>query len=106
MGATTTSSDFEEIVLRSGENGGRVVLGDVATVSDGFTDTDLINLYDGIPAVMINVMRVGDEQILDIANIVEQYLTDELQPTLPEGVFAVVGRNEASVIKESARPAG
>ncbi|MFT5321774.1 MAG: multidrug efflux pump subunit AcrB [Pseudohongiellaceae bacterium] len=99
LGRNYNQQDFEEIVLRSGENGGRIVLGDVATVSDGFTDTDLINLYDGIPAVMINVMRVGDEQILDIAKIVEQYLTEELQPTLPLGVFAVVGRNEASVIK-------
>jgi multidrug efflux pump subunit AcrB len=100
LGRNYNKQDFEEIVLRTGENGGRIVLGDVATVSDGFTDTDLVNLYDGIPAVMINVMRVGDEQILEIADIVETYLTDELQPTLPDGIFAVIGRNEASVIKD------
>jgi len=100
LGRNYDKQDFEEIVLKTGENGGRIVLGDVATVSDGFTDTDLVNLYDGIPAVMINVMRVGEEQILDIANIVEDYLVEELQPTLPDGVFAVIGRNEASVIKD------
>lgn len=100
LGRNYDEQDFGEIVLRTGENGARIVLGDVATISDGFTDTDLINLYNGIPAVMINVMRVGDEQILEIANTVERYLIDELQPTLPDGVFAVIGRNEASVIKD------
>ncbi len=100
LGRNYNQRDFEEIVLRTGDNGGRVVLGDVATVMDGFTDNDLINLYDGIPAAMINVMRVGDEQILEIAETVERYLVEELRPTLPEGVFAVVGRNEASVIKD------
>jgi len=100
LGRNYNRSDFEEIVLKTGDNGSRIVLGDVATVSDGFTDTDLVNLYNGIPAVMINVMRVGDEQILDIADTVETYLVDELQPTLPDGVFAVIGRNEASTIKD------
>ena len=100
LGRNYDEQDFGEIVLRTGENGARIVLGDVATISDGFTDTDLINLYNGIPAVMINVMRVGDEQILEIADTVERYLVDELQPTLPDGVFAVIGRNEASVIKD------
>ena len=100
LGRNYDQQDFGEIVLRTGDNGARIVLGDVATISDGFTDTDLINLYNGIPAVMINVMRVGDEQILEIAETVENYLTEELQPTLPEGVFAVIARNEASVIKD------
>jgi len=100
LGRNYDEQDFGEIVLRTGENGARIVLGDVATISDGFTDTDLINLYNGIPAVMINVMRVGDEQILEIADTVERYLVDELQPTLPDGVFAVIGRNEGSVIKD------
>jgi len=100
LGRNYNRSDFEEIVLKTGDNGSRIVLGDFATVSDGFTDTDLVNLYNGIPAVMINVMRVGDEQILDIADTVETYLVDELQPTLPDGVFAVIGRNEASTIKD------
>lgn len=100
LGRNYERGDFEEIVLRTGDNGGRIVLGDVATVSDGFTDTDLINLYDGIPAVMIDVMRVGEEQILEIAETLETYLVEELQPTLPDGVFAVIGRNEASVIKD------
>lgn len=100
LGRNYDEQDFGEIVLRTGENGARIVLGDVATITDGFTDTDLINLYNGIPAVMINVMRVGDEQILEIADTVERYLVDELQPTLPDGVFAVIGRNEASVIKD------
>ncbi len=100
LGRNYDEQDFGEIVLRTGENGARIVLGDVATISDGFTDTDLINLYNGIPAVMINVMRVGDEQILEIADTVERYLVNELQPTLPDGVFAVIGRNEASVIKD------
>ena len=100
LGRNYDEQDFGEIVLRTGENGARIVLGDVATISDGFTDTDLINLYNGIPAVMINVMRVGDEQILEIADTVESYLVDALQPTLPDGVFAVIGRNEASVIKD------
>jgi multidrug efflux pump subunit AcrB len=100
LGRNYNQQDFEEIVLRTGENGARVVLGDVATIVDGFTDTDLINLYNGIPAVLVDVMRVGDEQMLEIANITEQYLEEELKPSLPEGVFATIARNEAIIIKD------
>jgi multidrug efflux pump subunit AcrB len=100
LGRNYNQQDFEEIVLRTSENGARVVLGDVATIVDGFTDTDLISLYNGIPAVLVDVMRVGDEQMLEIANITEQYLEEELKPRLPEGVFATIARNEAIIIKD------
>lgn len=100
LGRNYTRKDFEEIVVLTGNNGSRVLLGDLATVNDGFADTDLINLYDGIPAVMVNVMRVGDEQVLDIEETVRMYLEEELQPGLPEGVIAVLARNDAIVVKD------
>ena len=100
LGRNYNQKDFEEIVIATGANGSQILLSDVATVNDHFADTDLINLYNGVPAVMVNVMRIGDEQVLEIEETVQAYLKEELQPSLPKGVVAILSRNDASSIRD------
>ena len=77
--------DFEEIVLISREDGTRLTVGDVATVKDDFEETPLFAEWNGKPCVMISVARVGDQNAIDLARDVKQYLEDR-QATLPLGV--------------------
>ncbi|MEM9812496.1 MAG: efflux RND transporter permease subunit, partial [Pseudomonadota bacterium] len=95
VGRNYTRTDFENVVVRTGENGGRLFLRDVATVTDGFEDTDLSASFDGERAVSVNVFRVGDEQVLEIVDVAQTYLRENFQPSLQEGVSASVWQNDA-----------
>jgi len=84
-GQAYRGAQFEELTLLAREDGTRVTVGDVATVVDGFEDTDQASRFDGEPAVLVQVFRVGDESALGISAAVRDYV-DALRPTLPEGI--------------------
>ena len=77
--------EFERLLLRTRSDGTRLLLADVATVVDGFAETDQSARFDGIPAVVIQVFRVGDQSVLDVAQTVREYV-EQTQPHLPDGI--------------------
>ena len=80
-------AELERVPIVSRADGTRVLLGDIATIVDGFADTDESASYDGKPAVMINVFRVGDQKPLEVAAAVKAY-AERLNAQLPPGVAA------------------
>jgi multidrug efflux pump subunit AcrB len=86
--------EFEEIVLLMREDGTRVTLGDVANVIDGFADTDVSGRFDGLPALLIQVFRVGDQDVIEISEAVKQYVA-AAQPRMPEGVSLTVWQDDS-----------
>jgi multidrug efflux pump subunit AcrB len=84
-GRAYTGQEFEEIVLLNRDDGTRVTLGEVATVIDGFADYTALLEFDRKSSVAIRVMRVGDQNALDISRTVRRYI-ETRQETLPEGV--------------------
>ena len=87
-------TDFERIPLVSRDDGTTLYLGDVATVIDGFQETDLQVRFDGERAVVVEIKRIGNENVLEVARIVKSYV-QELQQTLPEGVNVTIWRDES-----------
>ncbi len=80
-------AELEDVVVVAKPDGTRVLLGDIATVNDGFADTDEAAFFEGKPAVMINVFRVGDQKPLEVAAAVKEY-AKKLDKELPPGVKA------------------
>ena len=77
--------EFAQIpIIKTGE-GTELLLEDIATVIDGFEDTDLSAAYNGKPAVMITVNRVGDQTPITVADAVLRHV-EELKETLPPGI--------------------
>lgn len=95
IGRNYSKSDFENIVVRAGDNGGKVYLRDIATVTDGFTDSDLAASFAGERSVSVNVFRVGDEQVLGIVADAQTYLDEQFRPSLEAGIDATIWQNEA-----------
>ena len=88
-----------DIVVKS--EGGRVLrLGDIAEVSYGFRDTDLITRFEGKPAVSLTAFQVGDTDVVKIAQLVKAYTAgmrgDPLDLSVGEriAVFMQQMRNE------------
>jgi len=89
-------ADFEAIVVVSARTGARVRLADIARIEDGFRDEDLIIRYQGKPAALVQVFRVGEEKVLDIVRLVERYLDASLRPGLPPGIEVAVWRDDSA----------
>jgi len=90
--------DYADIVLIGSTEGAQIRLGDIAEIEDGFRDTGLETYYNGEPAAIVQVFRVGQEQVLTIEEEVKAYL-DRLRPTLPAGVRVDLWQNDAEQLR-------
>ena len=84
QGLMRSGREYEEVVVLTRPDGTALKLKDVATVVDGFEDTDLVSRFNGQPAAVVQVFRIGDQNALDISAYVHQYIEDK-RPTLPAG---------------------
>ena len=92
-------AEFEDIVVVTRPDGTSVALSDVATVIDGFEDTDTATRFDGERAALIQVFRVGSEGALEVARTAKEYL-DDLRPSLPAGVSADTWDDDSIILKQ------
>lgn len=86
--------EFEDLVVLTRPDGTRVTVGDVATVVDGFEEVDVSARFDGQPAVMVRVFRVGDQDVIEISDAVKAYVS-EAQLRMPEGVTLAVWQDDS-----------
>ena len=94
QGLMRAGREYEEVVVLTRLDGTALRLKDIATVVDGFEDTDLISRFNGQPAVVVQVFRIGDQNALDISDYVHQYIEDK-RPTLPAGIHIGYARDDA-----------
>ena len=85
VGQAYRGTEFADIVVIAHSDGTNVRLGEIATIVDGFESVDLSARFDGQPAVLLNVERVGDEDTLEIAEQVKGWFS-ETEAKLPEGI--------------------
>ncbi len=83
-GQAYSREDFENIVI-SNNQGSEVRLGSVAAVSDGFEEGRQIHRFNGKPILMVEVLRLNDENALGIAAAVKAYVADAAS-RFPEGI--------------------
>lgn len=85
---------FAHIPIITAANGSVVLLGDIATIDDGYTDTDYSATYNGQPAVMLQIYRVGKQSPTQISDAVKSQL-ERVNAELPQGIKAEI-RYDAS----------
>jgi multidrug efflux pump subunit AcrB len=86
--------EFEAIPLLARGDGTRVTVGQVATVIDGFEENVKMTKFDGEPAAFVQVYRVGEQQALDVAAKVREYLV-EARLRLPAGVQMTIWNDDS-----------
>ncbi len=90
------ASDFARLPIITTDEGTEVFLEDLAVIRDGFEETDRFATYNGLPAIGIDVYRVGDQTPLSVANAVHRQVA-QLNAQLPPG-FTLEARNDRSKI--------
>jgi len=88
-GQAYRGGEFEGIVVLTRPDGTRLTLGEIATVRDGFEEEDRYARFDGEPAVLVTVYRVGDQRVIELVETVKAYV-EEARGTLPEGLSLTV----------------
>ena len=81
--------EFADIVLIGNPDGTTVRVRDVATVIDGFQDTDSGATFNGLPAARVRVYRAGDQTPIELSDAVYEYLANS-EGSLPPGVSAEI----------------
>ena len=99
IGQAYRGEEYEELVLWTRADGSRLQLGDVATVVDGFAETDQYARFDVEPTVMVSVFRTGDQSAIDIAEATRNYI-DTAQVRMPQGVSLTIWQDQAEVLDD------
>ena len=85
QGQAYVQQDFESIVLRSFADGTRLLLGDIATVRDGFVEDSGFARFNGRYSLGIQVFAMGEQDILDTA-IATRTWVEQKKGELPAAV--------------------
>ena len=98
-GQAYQGQEFENLIVRTRADGTRIYLKDVAEVVDGFTDTDLSFRFNKRPAALITVSRVGDEDIQQISQAVEEYVALK-KIKLPNNFEMIIWNDDSEILED------
>ncbi len=101
-GQAESAADFEALVIRSTAQGGVLRLGDVARVTDGFEEAQIIGRYEGRPSYAIDVYVTDNPDVLRTSADVRAYV-EQLGAELPAGVELVVWRDMSQAFRDRFR---
>ena len=73
-----------------------------AEVRDAFQNTDLILRHQGRPAVFVEVYRAEGEQVMDVAEAVQEHIANVIAPSLPDGVGITIWNDDSQTYSERA----
>ncbi|CAK4075565.1 efflux RND transporter permease subunit [Vibrio sp. 16] len=77
-----SGEEFRQIPVKIGANGGKVLLQDIATIKDGFTEDDRYFKYSGENAIYLSVKATKDQNMVAVAESVKSYI-EEKNKALP-----------------------
>ncbi|WP_372738404.1 efflux RND transporter permease subunit, partial [Neptunomonas sp.] len=68
--------DFEDVVVRANTDGALIRLGDIAEVSDNFSEQTVISRFNGHNAIMLKVVVTDDTSLTDAASAAKAVMTE------------------------------
>ncbi|MBF0303254.1 MAG: efflux RND transporter permease subunit [Desulfamplus sp.] len=93
--------EYATIPVITPDDGSNVLLEDIATITEGFSDSNQYSTFNGKPAIMVEVYRVGDEKPIELAKTVRDKVA-LFKTGLPEGVFLSLVNDSSEVFEQRA----
>lgn len=96
-----TGIDFENILIRNNSSGGKLYLGEIAKVKDGFSDQKSFSRFNGKPSVQLQIKLLSGDSITKAAKEIKQrinILTSEYW--FPKSISYKIWNDESTVIKD------
>jgi multidrug efflux pump subunit AcrB len=85
IGQAYVQQDFESLVLKTWPDGTRLLLGDIATIDDGFVDAKGFALFNGVYSLGLDVYATGKQDIIETAKVAKAWAAEK-RTTLPAAV--------------------
>jgi len=98
-GQAYRQGEFENIIVKTDEDGSVIRVRDVAVVHDGFEEEGLSARFNGKRAAFIDVGRVGKQSALDVANKVKEYIANN-QHKVPQGMTLSFWDDDSKILKD------
>jgi multidrug efflux pump subunit AcrB len=98
-GQVYTGIEFSELVLRTFSDGTRLTLGDIATIRDGFVESNEYSRFNGRPSAILQILTVGEQNELATAAAVRQYVARK-SDELPEGIQMDIWADRANYLQD------
>ena len=92
-------SEFSEIPIKSSNTGAEIKLGDIATIEDGFEETERESYYNGKPSVWIGIYASESQPPLKVAEAVHKYIK-QVNATLPPSIQVKVAHDRTEDYQE------
>ena len=92
------ADEYRDVAVITRTDGSKVTLGQIANLRDGFEDVDISGRFMSKPAAMIHVYRVADQNALQVAKTVKQYV-NKVRSSMPEGVEIDYYRDRSDILK-------
>lgn len=98
-GQLASASDYANLTLR-GTNGVVMRLTDIATVTDGLRNARATGIYDGRPALIVNIARAANANVVETADQIRAVLP-ELKRWLPADLDIAIMADRTLTIRAS-----
>ncbi|MBU2467991.1 MAG: efflux RND transporter permease subunit [Proteobacteria bacterium] len=93
------AKEYYDVPVITKSDGNTVTLGQIAQIKEGFQDDqDLFARFNGKPAALIQVYRVADQNALDVASVVKEYIA-KIRPDLPAGISVDFFSDRSKILK-------
>ena len=91
--------ELEKLVVTTRADGTRVLIEDIARVVDGLEDSGQTLAFDGKPAALVQVARVGSQDLRHVSESVRQFV-DQSTSQYPEGVELTLWNDESVLVTD------
>ena len=91
--------EFGQLPIITTADGSQVLLRQIATIDDGFADTDRYTRFNGQPAVIMDVYRVGDQTPIEVADAIKELLGG-IRANLPPGIGITILNDRSDIYRQ------
>lgn len=91
--------EFAKIPIISNSDGTEIFLEEIATINDGFEESDYIATFNGKPAVMLEVFRIGRQTPIEVSSAVKENL-EKLHEILPKSLNVSILRDRSTIYEQ------
>ena len=96
------ANQFLDIPIITTDNGSIIKLGDIATITDGFSEDQILTTYNGKPAIFFDIYRSGNQTPMEISEATKTTLNAFNKENAPK-LQTVITRDMTQVYQQRLR---